>query len=234
MPRRVKYKIRNKNKRNSKKDYSYRIGRTYDDFKKLLEKNPSINVVEMDTVVGSSEKGKVLLTLLFRNFNFMIARLLPDKTSASVKKELDNIEKIIGTDLYKRIFKYILTDNGGEFQRPEELETSIDGSKRTWIYYCDANRSDQKAKVEKNHEYIRYIIPKGTSMDNYIQSDIDLMMSHINSTAREVLNFAVPFDMASVYLGMDSMSKLNLSKIQPDDIILKPYLINKKNNKNIS
>lgn len=234
LPRRVKYKIRNKNKRNSKKDYSYRIGRTYDDFKKLLEKNPSINVVEMDTVVGSSEKGKVLLTLLFRNFNFMIARLLPDKTSASVKKELDNIEKIIGTDLYKRIFKYILTDNGGEFQRPEELETSIDGSKRTWIYYCDANRSDQKAKVEKNHEYIRYIIPKGTSMDNYIQSDIDLMMSHINSTAREVLNFAVPFDMASVYLGMDSMSKLNLSKIQPDDIILKPYLINKKNNKNIS
>ena len=65
-------------------------------------------------------------------------------------------------------------------------------------------------------------------LDNYIQDDIDLMMSHINSTAREVLNFAIPYDMASIYLGMDSMKKLNLSKIQPDDIILKPYLINKK------
>ena len=65
-------------------------------------------------------------------------------------------------------------------------------------------------------------------MDNYIQADIDLMMSHINSTAREILNFAIPYDMASIYLGMDTMKKLNLSKIQPDDIILKPYLISKK------
>ncbi|MGN1379413.1 MAG: IS30 family transposase [Bacilli bacterium] len=228
LPRKVRYKVRNQNQNSKKKDYSYRIGRTYEDFRNMLKENPSAHIVEMDTVIGTAETGKVLLTLLFREFNFMIARLLPDKSSKSVKDELDNIEKIIGTELYKRVFKYILTDNGGEFQRPEELETSIDGSKRSSIYYCEPNRSDQKAKVEKNHEYIRYIIPKGTSMDSYIQDDIDLMMSHINSTAREVLNFAIPYDMASIYLGMDSMKKLNLSKIQPDDIILKPYLINKK------
>ena len=227
LPRRVKYKLRNKNNNQTKKDYSYRIGRTYEDFQEFLVDNPNINVVEMDTVEGI-KGGKVLLTMIFRNFNFMIARLLPNKTSEAVKKELDNIEKIIGTELFKRIFKCILTDNGGEFQRPDELETSIDDSKRCCIFYCDANRSDQKAKVEKNHEYIRYIIPKGSSMDNYTQSDIDLMMSHINSTAREVLNFAIPFDMASIYLGMDTMKKLGISKIQPDDIILKPYLINKK------
>ena len=228
LPRKVRYKVRNQNQNSKKKDYSYRIGRTYEDFQNMLKENPNAHIVEMDTVIGTAETGKVLLTLLFIEFNFMIARLLPDKSSKSVKDELDHIEKIIGTELYKRVFKYILTDNGGEFQRPEELETSIDGSKRSSIYYCEPNRSDQKAKVEKNHEYIRYIIPKGTSMDNYIQDDIDLMMSHINSTAREVLNFAIPYDMASIYLGMDSMKKLNLSKIQPDDIILKPYLINKK------
>ena len=227
LPRRVKYKVRNKNNNKTKKDYSYRIGRTYDDFQNFLVDNPNINVVEMDTVEGI-KGGKVLLTMIFRNFNFMIARLLPNKTSEAVKKELDNIERIIGTELFKRVFKCILTDNGREFQRPDELETSLDGSKRCWIFYCDANRSDQKAKVEKNHEYIRYIIPKGTSMDNYNQSNIDLMMSHINSTAREVLNFAVPFDMASIYLGMDTMKKLNFFKIHPDNIILKPYLINKK------
>ena len=230
LPRRVRYKVRNKkekNKNKPRKDYSYRIGRTYDDFKKVLEENPTINVVEMDTVEGI-KGGKVLLTLLFRNFNFMIARLLPDKTSISVKKEFDNIEIIIGTELFKRVFKYILTDNGSEFQRPDELETSVDGRKRSSIYYCELNRSDQKAKAEKNHEYIRYIIPKGTSMDNYTQSDIDLMMSHINSTAREILNFAIPYDMASIYLGMDTMKKLKFIKVQPDDIILKPYLINKK------
>ena len=227
LPRRVKYKVRNKNNNKTKKDYSYRIGRTYDDFRNFLVDNPNINVVEMDTVEGI-KGGKVLLTMIFRNFNFMIARLLPNKTSEAVKKELDNIEKTIGTELFKCVFKCILTDNGGEFQRPDELETSIDASKRCWIFYCDANRSDQKAKIEKNHEYVRYVIPKGTSMDDYIQSDIDLMMSHINSTAREVLNFAIPYDMASIYLGVDTMKKLNISKIHPDNIILKPYLINNK------
>lgn len=228
LPRKVRYKVRNKKQNSKKKDYNYRIGRTYEDFLNMLKENPHAHIVEMDTVIGTNETGKVLLTLLFREFNFMIARLLPDKSSKSVKGELDNIEKIIGTELYKRVFKYILTDNGGEFQRPEELETSIDGSKRSSIYYCEPNRSDQKAKVEKNHEYIRYVIPKGTSMDDYTQDDIDLMMSHINSTAREVLNFAIPVDMATIYLGKNTLKKLKLKKILPDNIILKPYLINNK------
>ena len=228
LPRRVRYKVRNKNGTKKKKDYSYKIGRTYDEFLKLLKEVPNAHIVEMDTVIGKATTGKVLLTLLFREFNFMIARLLPDKSSKSVKNELDNIEKIIGTDLYKRVFKYILTDNGGEFQRPEELESSIDGSKRSSIYYCEPNRSDEKAKVEKNHEYIKYVIPKGTSMDKYIQEDIDLMMSHINSTAREILNFAVPYDMANIYLGIGTLDKLKIYKVPPDDIILKPYLINNK------
>ena len=42
----------------------------------------------------------------------MIARLLPDKSANSVKAELDNIERIIGSKLFKRVFNYILTDNG--------------------------------------------------------------------------------------------------------------------------
>lgn len=228
LPRKVRYKVRKKNNNRKKKDNSYRIDRTYEDFQNMLSNNPSAHIVEMDTVIGTTETGKVLLTLMFREFNFMIARLLPDKSSKSVKDELDSIEKTIGTELYKRVFKYILTDNGGEFQRPNELETSIDGSKRSYIYYCDSNRSDQKGKAEKNHEYVRYIIPKGSSMNNYTQLDIDLMMSHINSAAREILNFATPFDMAAVYLGENTLKKLKLKRILPDDIILKPYLINNK------
>ena len=230
LPRKVKYKVRNTKAKNPPKDRSYKNGRTYEDFKKLLEDVPNVHIVEMDTVIGTNEKGKVLLTLLFREFNFMIARLLPDKTSNSVKKELDNIEKMIGTELYKRVFKYILTDNGGEFQVPEELETSIDNSKRSSIYYCETNRPDQKAKIEKNHEYIRYIIPKGTSLDPYTQDDIDLMLSHINSTAREILNYAIPYDMACIYLGIDTLKVLHIERVLPDNIILKPNLIN--NNKN--
>lgn len=65
-------------------------------------------------------------------------------------------------------------------------------------------------------------------MDKYIQEDIDLMMNHINSTAREILNFAVPYDMANIYLGIGTLDKLNIYKVSPADIILKPYSINNK------
>lgn len=53
-------------------------------------------------------------------------------------------------------------------------------------------------------------------------------MSHINSTAREILNFAVPYDMANIYLGIGTLEKLKIYKVPPDNIILKPYLINNK------
>ena len=75
LPRKVRYKVRNKNQNPEKKDYSYRIGRTYEDFINMLKENPNAHIVEMDTVIGTNEAGKVLLTLLFREFNFMIARL---------------------------------------------------------------------------------------------------------------------------------------------------------------
>ena len=52
------------------------------------------------------------------------------------------------------------------------------------------------------------------------------MMSHINSTVREILNFAVPYDMANIYLGISTLNNLKIYKVHPDDIILKPYLIN--------
>lgn len=54
------------------------------------------------------------------------------------------------------------------------------------------------------------------------------MMNHINSTAHEILNYAIPYDMASIYLGKNILRKLKFKKILPDNIILKPYLINKK------
>lgn len=63
LPRRVRYKIRNKdkNKSTNKKDYSYRIGRTYEDFQNMLIENPNAHVVEMDTVIGTNEKGQNLI-----------------------------------------------------------------------------------------------------------------------------------------------------------------------------
>ena len=81
----------------------------------------------------------------------------------------------------KKTFPIILTDNGTEFSAPLELEFNSEGISRTRIFYCNPTASYQKGMIEKNHEFIRYVIPKGTTMDNFSQSDITKMIKHINS-----------------------------------------------------
>ena len=87
--------------------------------------------------------------------------------------------------------------------------------------------SYQKPHVEKNHEYIRYIIPKGKSFDYRTQNDITLMMNHINSTARASLNGSTPFKLAQMLLEPSLLEKLSLKHIHADDVHLKPALLKK-------
>ena len=91
--------------------------------------------------------------------------------------------------------------------------------------YSETVTANQKGRLEKNHEYIRYVIPKVRSMHRYIQDDINLMTSHINSTARDSLNGATPFDMAALLLDAKIPALAGQVRIPADDVCLKPSLI---------
>jgi len=88
--------------------------------------------------------------------------------------------------------------------------------------------SYQKPYVEKNYEYIRYIIPKRISLNNRTQEDITLMMNHINSTARASLNGNTPFKLAQILLDNSLLEKLSFKHILADEIHLKPALLKNK------
>ena len=225
LPRRVRYSKR-KDKKKSAKDTTIRKGRTYEDFEKYIQDNPDIPIVEMDTVEGK-KGGKVLLTILFRNSKLMLAFLLNDKTSNSVLKVFNWLESILGNDLFEKTFPIILTDNGTEFSNPLSLEFNTEGIGRTRIFFCNPGASYQKGAIEKNHEFIRYVIPKGTSMDNLTQSDIDLMINHINSLTRPSLNNATPYDLAKILLDKTVLKKLNLKKVAANEIQLNQKLLKK-------
>ena len=224
LPRKVKYKPRNKNNDSRPSNKAYRNGKTYADFTKLLEGNPDIQVVEMDTVEGK-KGGKVLLTLLFRNSTFMLAFLMDKKDQNCVNEVFNSLQKKLGIKVFQKLFPVILTDNGSEFQNPNELMCDNNGEIRTNIYYCDSNCSWQKGMIEKNHEYIRLIIPKGNSFDNLTQIDVTKMINHINSTARDSLNSCTPYKLSHLLLDNSLHEKLSLQEINPDDVMLKPALL---------
>lgn len=230
LPRRVRYKKRKKRSEPRKKNIQqiYRNKRTYVDFEKYTAAFPELDVVEMDTVKGSRDKGKCLLTLMFRSCSFMIIILLPNCTQRSVINAINNLCETIGIRTFKKYFPIILTDNGSEFKNPWDIEKNEAGTQRTKVFYCDPYVSNQKGRLEKNHEYIRYIIPKGRSMYKYTQDDINLMASHINSTARDSLNGATPFDLAELLLDKKIPILTGQHKVSPDSVMLKPALLEKR------
>lgn len=224
--RRVRYKVRKSPTRISLSAREFRIGRTYEEFQKLMKENPNTPVVEMDTVEGGKGTGnKVFLTMLFRNCSLMLIFLLKDKTTESVQKVFDMLSDELGIKVFRELFPVILTDNGTEFQRPDLLENTRDSQPRTKIYYCNPNSSWQKGMLEKNHEYIRLVIPKGKSLEPYTAQDATMLMNHINSEARDSLNGCTPFKLSLLLLNNRLHEILHLEEIAPDDVTLCPQLL---------
>ena len=206
-------------------DQSYRQGHTYEDFEFFI-KTSGASVVEMDTVKGVRERGKRLLTMIFRDTSVMLLFLMPDGKAESVKRVFDYLERGLGLERFVRLFQVVLTDNGSEFKRIDDLELTEDYLYRTTVYYCDPMASWQKPHIEKNHEYIRYVIPKGKSLNHLTEKDVTLLMNHINSTRRLGLGNKSPYEMINEededMWALFRLLKMDL--IPPDEVHLMPDL----------
>ena len=99
---------------------------------------------------------------------------LKEHTSECVKELFDSLEKKLGKELFAIGFPLILTDNGHEFSDIDGLENSLFGGKRTRIFFCEPNRSDQKITI----------LPKGAYFKSLTAYDALLITNHINSYSK--------------------------------------------------
>lgn len=206
--RKVKLKPRKKLKQKNKDDLKVRNNRTYLDFIKYYANNPGIGLVEIDTVEGPKELSKkCLLTIHFTTTHFMMAYLLDSKEKSEVSRIFKYLQKTLGKDLYQKLFPIILTDRGTEFLNVDSIECFYeDGEQISHIFFCDSYSSYQKGSIEENHSLIRYIIPKGTSMDNLTQDQINFMMSNINSYERKSIS-SNPYCLMKALYGEEFLKK---------------------------
>ena len=223
LPRKVRYRPRKK-KQEFKVDRGCYIGRSYTEYQQYLVKNPEVNTVQMDSVLGTVG-GKVLLTIHFTDTNFMLAYLREANTSQSVIDVFDYLYLKLGRTLFLKFFPLVLTDRGSEFSNPRMIEMTPDGLKRTSVFYCDPGAPYQKGAIENNHELVRRILPKGHSFDKLTQADIDRMMNHINSYRRPKLGDKSPFEAFAFHHGTELFEKLGLAPVEPNCVILKPRLL---------
>ena len=226
LARAVKFKERRKRKLPSIPKEAKK-GRSYEDFQNYLVLNQLDSWLEMDTVLGRMG-GKVLLTFNLSFCNFIFARLLDNKTALEVTKHLYDIKNTLhqaDKDFFQ-LFPVILTDNGGEFTRVDDIEMDVRGESK--LFFCDPNRSDQKGRIEKNHTLIRDILPKGTSFDNLTQEDINLVCSHVNSVKRAALNGKSAYELFAFTYGEEIPKLLGISKIPAEDVCQSSKLLQHK------
>ena len=226
LARAVKFKERRKSKLPSIPKEAKK-GRSYEDFQNYLALNQLDSWLEMDTVLGRMG-GKVLLTFNLSFCNFIFARILDNKTALEVTKHLYDIKNTLhqaDKDFFQ-LFPVILTDNGGEFARVDDIEMDVRGESK--LFFCDPNRSDQKGRIEKNHTLIRDILPKGTSFDNLTQEDINLVCSHVNSVKRAALNGKSAYELFAFTYGEEIPKLLGISKIPAEDVCQSSKLLQHK------
>jgi len=225
LPRKVRYRTRSR-KKPVRVDKQCHVGRTYEALESYIAVNPDIPIVEMDSVEGRKGK-KVLLTIYFRNCSLMLAFIRDTNTARTVSEIFDWMYELLGHDAFTDLFQSTLTDRGSEFTNPLSLEFNKNNERRTRIFYCDPQRSDQKGGCEVTHEMIRRVLPKGISFDALSQDDISLMMSHINSYNRKKLNNQSAHQMFSFLYSEEILHKLNIKLIPANEINLTPLLLKK-------
>ena len=221
LPRKVRYKPREKHVSPKDNDSSHRQGRTYEDFRDYILENMDTEVIEMDTVFGKrGASGKVLLTMLLRRSSIMLMFLMHDCTGKSVSDVFDKLKGMLGSELFKATFPVFLTDNGSEFKHWDKYLSDENGEILAEIFFCDPNAAYQKGRVEKNHEYIRYFLPKGTAFTGLDEQMVTIMMNHINSTARPSLNDKSPYELGLTLLPQKLVVGLGLATIPNEEVSL--------------
>lgn len=220
LPKKVKYKKRKNNKDNEyKRNLALLKGRTYEEYLTFITEHPTMNVCEMDTVEGN-KGGKVFLTIIIKETKFMFIRLLDKKNIKCVNEEIDKLKEILGLHLFSKVFRIVLTDNGSEFYDPLKIEIDYNSGKKTCnVFYCKPYSSFQKPNIERNHEYIRRVFPKGTSLNNLTTKQVQRLETTINNIPRDKFDGKTPYEMTKK-LFPELLNKLNYEYINPDDVSL--------------
>lgn len=232
LPKKIRYKKRKhkKNKEN-KRDIAILKGRSYEDFSEVINKNKNLKIWQLDTVIGTKSSTKVLMTFLMQETNFMIIRLLDKKDIYNVDNAFSEIKSDLSNKVYREYIDIILTDNGIEFYDPIHLEIDLDtGEKLCSVYYCHPYSPYEKAELEKNHEYIRMILPKGTSFEDLTEDDIKRLEDTINNIPREILGNKTPYQLVKEKYPI-LVDKFKSKYIKPDDVSLNPEDIIKSTKK---
>lgn len=160
---------------------------------------------EMDCVEGAKGTKGTLLVLTERLTRYEIIRKMKDKTTESVVRALNALEREYGTPLFRLLFKTITMDNGTEFSDVKGIEMSARGIKsRTKAYYCHPYSSWERGSNENQNRLVRRHYPKGCNFDKVTPLQINSLQKWINEYPRKLFDYRSSSDLFALHFSQIS------------------------------
>lgn len=202
------------------------VGRTHGDFLDYTAAHKRAIVTQYDSVIGKRDDKMAILTITFPRFNLQIGRLVKKGDPSSAKKAIVAVMSKLIAAGFPNAFEACLCDNGTEFATFYEIEDAamLAGASKCRAFYARPYRSNDKAECERNHGVVRYVFPKGKSLDGLTQKDIDAAFDNINSLVRAGKGDRTPSEAAERAFGKAFLEALGIKKIDKRKVRLAPLI----------
>lgn len=187
-------KLRHRGKPRHNKDYVEKRGKipitnTIHERPEAANKRTEFGHWEADTVAGKTRQS-CLVTFVDRKSRFLIASKATKKSSEPVTTELMAMFEKIG----KSKLKTITPDRDKEFSKHVQL-TSLLGIP---FYFPDPHAPWQRGSNENTNGLLREYSPKGQSLDNKTNDEIQEIVNKLNFRPKKCLDWRTPYE---VYFG---------------------------------
>jgi IS30 family transposase len=140
---------------------------------------------EGDLILGSTESGSAIGTLVERATRFVLLLHLPgDHTAATVAEAM--IAKM--AELPATLRRTLTWDQGIEMANHAQIAAATDLS----IYFCDPHSPWQRGSNENTNGLLRQYFPKGTDLSFWGPGYLDQVAAELNNRPRKTLNWRTP------------------------------------------
>lgn len=108
-----------------------------------------------------------------------------------MRKTVDETTKAFITNLKDYFVKSLTVDNGIENKNHKEIAQELKAN----VYFCHPYHSWEKGTNENTNGLVRRYLPRGASLKDVTQDDLDDIVWELNNRPRKSLEYATPQEM---------------------------------------
>jgi IS30 family transposase len=159
-----------------------------DERPKTVEEKSRAGDREGDTI-ESAGKNACIATFVDRKTKFLLAKLMPDKSAASLNHAAVRAFEPIPVHLRNTL----AVDNGKEFAARRSLSQALELD----ICFAHPYHSWERGLNEHTNGLIRQYLPKKIPFNTLAQEELDKIVEKINNRPRKVLGCLTPYEVFS-------------------------------------